>query len=203
MFITIEGGEGAGKSTLIQGLQRCILSKGLDVIVTREPGGTDFGERIRDWLLHSTADISPMAELQLFLAVRAQHLHEVILPALKEGKFVLCDRYNDSSIAYQGYGRGLGVETVSALCQLACEGKNPDLTFYLDLAPVEGLSRLGKQRDRIESEQLSFHHCVREGFLAQAEREPDRMRVLNAREPKEVVLALAIGELDQRLQARV
>jgi dTMP kinase len=203
MFITIEGGEGAGKSTLIQGLREYFSSIGREIVVTREPGGTAIGERIREWLLHGRETITPMAELQLFLAVRAQHLNEVIEPALVRGDVLLCDRYNDSSIAYQGYGRGLGADVVATLCDLATSGRSPDLTFYLDLPPREGLNRLGEARDRIESEEMDFHNRVRNGFLAQADKEPERICVVDARKPKEAVLAEAIVKVAGKLQASV
>ena len=144
-----------------------------------------------------------MAELQLFLAVRAQHLQEVVLPALEAKKVVICDRFNDSTVAYQGYGRGLDPKAVATQCDLACLGMKPDLTLYLDLPPAEGLSRLGEARDRIESEDLSFHHSVRDGFLLRAEEEPERIITLDARQPKEVILALAIRTVADRLPSGV
>ncbi len=199
MFITLEGGEGAGKTTLIEGLRKQLVADHHEVVVTREPGGTALGERIREWLLHGRDDLSPYAELQLFLAVRAQHLHEVIHPALNRGAIVLCDRYNDSSIAYQGYARGLDPEAVATQCELACGGKKADLTLYLDLPPAEGLDRLGEARDRIEGAGLDFHHRVRSGFLALAKAEPERVRQLDARQPKEALLALALREITDKV----
>lgn len=156
MFVTVEGGDGAGKSTLIEH-----LVPHFDLI-TREPGGCELAETIRKWLLHSPT--CPEAETLLFLAARAQHINEVIEPALKAGKSVLCDRFNDSTIAYQGYGRQLGRERVETLCNLACPLK-PDLSIYIDLDPKIALARL-KGLDRIEQEELAFHERVREGFLA-------------------------------------
>ena len=137
MFITFEGGEGSGKTTLIVQLRDVLIQQGHAVLVSREPGGTQLGEAIRGWLLKSEYDglIGNMAELLLFLAARAQHLKQVIRPALEHGKIVLCDRFNDSSVVYQGIARKLGKEKVQALCAQACEGIEPDKTFLLDVVP--------------------------------------------------------------------
>src|SRR6187431_1687241 len=146
IFITIEGGEGAGKTTLIESLYQHLLGLGREVLKTREPGGTPLGEEIRKILLHSTGPVSPYAELSLFLASRAQHISELIAPALAAGKVVLCDRFNDSTIAYQGMARGLGMEEVAAVCRFICAGLEPQLTLYLDIDPAVGLSRAKKSR---------------------------------------------------------
>lgn len=194
MFLTIEGGEGAGKSTLIQGLKAWFEEHGQDVVVTREPGGTRLAEEMRKWLLSQT--LAPQAELNLFLAARAEHLAEVIRPALAEGKVVLCDRFNDSTIAYQGYGRGLDVERVYQSCLSACEGTLPEVTLYLDLPPEIGFERIGGGGDRIEEAGTKFHQKVRQGYLMIADSEPDRVRVLDATQEPSVVLAHAIDVVD-------
>lgn len=183
-FITFEGGEGAGKTTLINRLKELFEAQGFMVLVTREPGGTPLGEAIRELLLHRDKGLAlgHRAELLLFLSARAQHVEERISPALKEGKVVLCDRFSDSSVAYQGYARKLGMKEVEALNLFATGGLIPDLTFFLDLDPHQGLARASKVRalDHFEEEKLDFHKLVREGFLKQAEDNPKRMRIIDA-----------------------
>ena len=182
LFITFEGGEGAGKTTLIQRIVDAISAKGRSVIKVREPGGTPLGEEIRQLVLHRQGKINPYAELSLFLASRAQHIAEVILPALEAGQVVLCDRFNDSTIAYQGAARGLGVEKVAQFCEFISQGLKPQLTLYLDLDPELGLSRAAKAReqDRIESETVLFHRKIREGYLAIHKKEEQRFRLIDA-----------------------
>lgn len=187
IFITFEGGEGAGKTTLIEKVKK-ILSKKHQIVVTREPGGTKFGEHVRQLVLNKKdCDISSKAELCLFLASRSQHIKEVIRPALKQNKIVLCDRYNDSSIAYQGYARGLGIDEVMDFSSFIIEDCIPDLTIYLDLDPKIGLSRVKSGLDRIESEKITFHQKIREGFHILAKKYPDRLHLINAnKKPEEV-----------------
>jgi dTMP kinase len=194
LFITFEGGEGAGKTTLIEEIYQHLLRERRPVLKTREPGGTPLGEEIRALLLHHKGPVSPYAEFSLFLASRAQHIAEVIRPALKAGKIVLCDRFNDSTIAYQGMARGLGVVEVTAVCQFICEGLEPHLTLYLDIDPELGLSRTQKRiaLDRIEAEDIAFHTKIREGYLAIQETNPDRFRLLNAALTPEAVFKRAI-----------
>lgn len=187
LFITFEGGEGAGKSTLIASLASKLKEKGLDPLITREPGGSELGKTIRSWLLDKDSlPLSKRAELLLFLADRAQHVEEKLLPALKEGKIILCDRYIDSTLAYQGYGRGLNQAELVAGCHLATGGLEPDLTFLLDLPPQVGLSRR-QERDRFEEEEIGFHERVRQGFLALA-KSRSRIHVIDATKPPKVVL---------------
>lgn len=206
-FVTIEGGEGSGKSTLISGLEDVLIAQGCNVVRTREPGGAPLSEYIRKWILerHQQMAIGSMAELLLFLAGRAQHLEELIVPALAAGKVVLCDRFNDSTVAYQGGARGLGVGFVQQLCDMVCNNVVPDLTIYLDIEPRKGLERSVRvhkaeapvgEKDRIESEGLLFHDKVRQEFLAQAKRYPQRIRVLDATLPKEEILEQAIKLLE-------
>ncbi len=190
MFITFEGGEGAGKSTLIDRLANELNRLGKDVLTTRAPGSLNVGARIRDLLLHSNkGEITPKTELFLFLADRASHVDQVIKPALEVGKIVLCDRFNDSTIAYQGVARGLGEEEVAKMCDFACTGLQPDLTFYLDLDPNIGLMRaknLGPS-DRIESETLAFHQKIRQAYLRIAQQDPDRVHIIDAARDKDHV----------------
>lgn len=197
-FITFEGGEGAGKTTLIEEIFRYLTSHGYEVLKTREPGGTHLGEKIRSLVLESREEkISPFAELSLFLASRAQHVEQVILPALIAGKIVLCDRFNDSSVAYQGIARNLGKNEVSQACTFFSQGLVPSLTFYLDIDPKIGMSRVQKSRikDRIEQEDYSFHHLVRNAFLTIAKENPQRVFILDASSPKHQVQQIAIQKL--------
>lgn len=184
-FITFEGGEGAGKSTLIRKLSQELLKKGYSVVTTREPGGTPVGERIRECLLDPQfkSELGAKAELLLFLSSRAQHIDRLIKPALDQNSIVLCDRFNDSTIAYQGAGRQLGIDYVSTLCNDVCQEIQPRLTFFLDLEPEEGLARRKKTVntvDRIESEGLDFHERVRNGFRFLANENPERIHTINA-----------------------
>jgi dTMP kinase len=199
LLVTLEGGDGAGKSTLMKGLQRLLEERGEAVVSTRAPGGTALGEKIRSILLEKEHLLSDRSELFLFLADRAQHMQEVIFPLLAEGKIVLCDRFNDSTVAYQGVARDLDFSLVRSFCHFATEGKEPDLTFYLDLSPEIGLQRtLHKtgEKDRMESEPLAFHEKIRKAFLQIAEENPRRVRVLDATKSPETLLQQAIYGLD-------
>jgi dTMP kinase len=200
LFITFEGGEGAGKTTLIQHLKKVLEQHGLDPLVTREPGGTWVGEEVRKLLLHRDS-LCPWTELLLFLSARAQHLHDLILPALSQGRPVLCDRFNDSTVAYQGVARGMGFDKIYRLCNEVCEGVQPDLTFFLDLPAQTGIDRAKKANrtlDRLESEKIEFHQKVREGYLEIARREPDRIVVIDAGQSELEVLAWAKEALEKR-----
>lgn len=187
-FITIEGIEGAGKSTLAEALRQRLISNNLEVVLTREPGGGEIGDLIRDLLLDLGKQMSLRAELLLFEAARAQHVDEVIAPALGRGAIVICDRFADSSIAYQGRARGIEADTITCLNDFATQGLKPNLTILLDLAADAGLARQ-RSVDRISSEGLAFHESVREGYLAIARAEPDRVVVVDAARPFEEVLA--------------
>jgi len=190
MFITLEGIEGSGKTSQIHAMARWLEANGHDSLVTREPGGTAIGGQIRRVLLHpGNDDLAPGAELLLYVADRVQHLETVIRPALAAGKVVVCDRYFDATLVYQGYARGLDKAMIRQLHQLACSGLTPDLTLLLDLAPEEGLARAWQriqsdsahaQESRFEKEKLAFHRRVREGYLDLARREPDRYTVIDA-----------------------
>lgn len=207
-FITIEGLDGCGKSTQLEKLAGALRQQGLDLVVTREPGGTPAGEKMRAVLLDSrTSGLSPWAELALMFAARAQHIDEVIGPALAAGKFVLCDRFTDSSEAYQGGGRQLGSEPVLQLHRTLCRGVQPDLTILMDsdvAASVERARRrnqLRPQQDegRFERESRDFFRRVRETYLAIAQREPERVALIDARRPIDTVHAEILRTVRERL----
>jgi dTMP kinase len=185
MFVTLEGPEGAGKSTVLPALARALREGGREVVTTREPGAGEFGSAVRDLLLHG-GDIEPLTELFLFLADRAEHVAKTVRPALARGAVVLCDRHADSTVVYQGYGRGLDLDQLRSLNSLATGGLVPDLTLLLDVPPEVGLARVSKG-DRLDKEPLDFHKRVREGFLTEAEREPGRWRIIDASQPSESV----------------
>lgn len=189
-FITLEGSEGSGKSTNLAYIHQKLRQSGIDVVLTREPGGTPLAEQIRALLLdHQQAPMCSDTELLLMFAARAQHLQELILPALESGKWVLCDRFTDATYAYQGAGRGISEERIAVLEQWVQGGLRPDLTFFLDLPVAQGLARAGERStpDRFEREQIDFFERVRQGYLAQAEHDPKRYRVVDASVPLEQV----------------
>jgi len=187
-FITFEGGEGSGKTTLIENIKHYLTKKSLPFISTREPGGTKLGEDIREILLKKRGvSITSKAELCLFLASRAQHLEEVIIPAIKEKKIVLCDRFNDSSVAYQGEARGLGIDNVISFSSYILEDAIPDLTIYLDIDPKIAMQRIKRGLDKIEEEKIIFHEKIRRGFKILQKKDPSRIKMIDAsRSPKKV-----------------
>lgn len=187
-LITFDGIEGSGKSTQLAALSRALTAKGWSVVSTREPGGSPLGEGVRRLVLDPAfAGMSARAELWLYLAARADHVERVILPALASGAIVLCDRFSEATIAYQGCGRGLPLDEVETAVELAAGGLRPDLVVLLDLPVEEGLRRVGERRltNRLDLESTAFHQRVRDGYLALATREPDRIRVFDARRPLE------------------
>jgi len=180
-LITFEGGEGTGKSTQLQMLAQRLIAAELPVVIVREPGGTQVGERVRELLLDPASSIDARAELLLYESSRAALVHEVIRPALEQGAIVLMDRFYDSTTAYQSFGRGLPLDEVEALNRFAADGIVPDRTVVFDLDPAEGLRRATAEvADRLEREDLAFHERVRGGFLEIAQREPERVVVLDA-----------------------
>ncbi|MFA7248739.1 MAG: dTMP kinase [Dehalococcoidia bacterium] len=186
-FVTLEGGEGAGKSTQIAALARLATVAGLEVVTCREPGGTPLGERLRSALLSTEAGETtpaPAAELLVFTAARAQLVAEVIRPALERGALVICDRFSDSTMAYQHYGRGLDRAMVEAANHAATQGLVPDLTVLLDLPPEQAFQRGDRGGDYLEREDMAFHRRVRRGFLELAAAEPERWLVLDATHPE-------------------
>lgn len=189
LFVVLEGGEGAGKTTQMRLLQEAIERAGYDVVVTREPGGTELGERIRDLLLAPDEVVTDRAEALLYAAARAQHAEDVIRPALHKGAVVLCDRYLDSSVAYQGAARGLGEREVEELSRWGTEGLSPDLVVLLDVNAEEGLRRAGEHPDRLEAAGLEFHRSVNEAFRRRAVTAADRFLVVDAHRPVEDIHA--------------
>mgnify|MGYP001816237962 CR=1 FL=1 len=182
-FVTLEGGEGAGKSTNLTYVRERLEQRGIRLLLTREPGGTGLGEKIRALLLDpNNADMVSDAELLLMFAARAQHLQEVIQPALQTGTWVLCDRFTDATYAYQGYGRGIELERIAVLEQWVQGERRPDLTLLMDLPVEMGLERAGRRSepDRFERQTLAFFERVRNGYLNLAQAEPQRFRVIDA-----------------------
>jgi dTMP kinase len=210
-FITIEGLDGCGKSTQLERLAAVLRAEGVEVVVTREPGGTPAGEKIRAVLLDShTGDLSPWAELAMMFASRAQHIHEVILPALNAGKFVLCDRFTDSSEAYQGGGRKLGSEPVLRLHEILCQGLQPDMTILMVSDVAKSVARARKRNlakdpnsiadeNRFEQENRAFFQRVLDKYQEIAQREPDRVFAVDAKPPAEVVHPQIVAEVRRRL----
>ena len=201
-FITLEGGEGAGKSTQIQVIKDYLLSRGNDVVVTREPGGTPEGQEIRNLLVSGDKDKwSPLSETLLILADRAAHLERIIRPALAEGKYVVCDRFFDSTKAYQGVAGGLGLDVIHNLQQPVLGTTLPDFTLLLDIDPEKGLRRAQERGGelRFESKTLAYHRTLRNAFLDFAAQEPDRIFVIDADRDVEAVSADILAVLDERL----
>lgn len=180
MFITFEGADGCGKTTQIKLIDEYLRSKGYKTLLTREPGSKGLGEKIREILLNYDGEVSSRCESFLFLADRAQHVDCIIKPALQEGTIVLCDRHTDSTVAYQGYGRGLDIEEIKKLNAIATGGLKPDLTIVFDVDIETSQSRIGKNKDRMESAGIEFFKKVREGFLEIAKEEPERVKVINS-----------------------
>ena len=187
LFITFEGADGCGKSTQLSLLQKYLESKGFEVIVTREPGAKGLGQEIRKLLLHYEGYISPKCEAFMFLADRAQHIDTIIKTAVDEGKIVLCDRHTDSTVAYQGYGRGEDIEKLKYLNNLATSGFIPDLTLVYDVDIETALKRRGDDRDRMEQAGKEFQIKVQNGYKKIAELEPDRVKIIDAKPDIETV----------------
>ncbi len=180
LFITFEGADGCGKTTQIELLDKYLKNKGYNTLLTREPGAKGLGTQLREILLHYDGEVSSKCESFLFLADRAQHVDCIVKPAIKEGKIVLCDRHTDSTVAYQGYGRGLDINEIKHLNNIATSSLKPDLTILLDVDIETSMKRVGKDKDRMESSGKDFFNRVREGFLKIAELEPDRVKLISS-----------------------
>lgn len=196
LFITFEGGEGSGKSTQVRVLHRRLLRMGIPAVLTHEPGGTPLGNRLRRWL--KGEELDPHTELLLFNASRAHLVSQVIRPALKSGTVVICDRFAESTIAYQGYGRGLALNLIEAANSIATQGLKPDLTILLDIPVEQGLARK-RLSDRFEKEDLAFHQRVRRGYLEMAKKDPQRWLVIDASLPKKEIERLIWERVQQLL----
>ncbi|MGX1902128.1 dTMP kinase [Thermolongibacillus altinsuensis] len=201
LFFSFEGPDGAGKTTIVQMLERHLINKGFNVMATREPGGIEIAEQIRSILLNpNNKTMDARTEALLYAAARRQHLVEKIIPSLEEGKVVLCDRFIDSSLAYQGFARGLGVDEILSINQFAINGLMPTLTIYFDIDPKIGLERIGKNQkrevNRLDLEQLAFHERVRKGYLMLLEQFPKRMRKVDASQPIEKVFSDVVALLE-------
>ena len=180
LFITFEGADGCGKTTQINLLKDYLENKGYSVLLTREPGGKGLGEKIREILLNYDGIVADRCESFLFLADRAQNIEVIIKPAIEKGQIVLCDRHTDSSVAYQGYGRGLDIEQIKILNNLATGGMQPDLTLVFDIDVETSMKRVGNEKDRMESSGKEFFNRVRNGYLELAKNEPNRMKVVDS-----------------------
>jgi dTMP kinase len=198
LFITLEGGEGAGKSVQLEALSKALSGQAPNVVTTREPGGTPLGERLREVLLDIDSEFDPLAEAMLFAAARAELVRSVIKPTLDRGDFVICDRYADSTVAYQGYASDVDLMSIGQLNQIATGGLIPDLTILLDLPVEDGLRRSGGD-DRFESEDVTFHERVRAGYLALAEHDSERWMVVDATQPREAITSQIVERVEALL----
>ena len=203
-FITFEGCEGCGKSTQSRYLSKKLSQAGISVKLTREPGGTVLGDEIRHVLKRRRQDnITPEAEMLLFAACRIQLITEIIKPGLQKDTVIICDRYTDSTLAYQGYGRGIDLPTIETINELATKGIKPDLTILLDIPAHEGLSRKStRSEDRFETEDIAFHEKVRNGYLKLAAQEPERWFVIDATLPKAKISNIIWDKVNQLLQTK-
>lgn len=200
LFITFEGADGCGKTTQLNLLKEYLERKGYDVILTREPGAKGLGIKIREILLNYDGEVSNRCESFLFLADRAQNIDIIVNPAIKEGKIVLCDRHTDSSVAYQGYGRGLDIEQIKTLNNLATGGKTPDLTLVFDVDIETSMKRVGNKKDRMESAGVEFFNRVRNGYLEIAKQEPERIKVIDSTKSIEDVHNQVLQVIEQILK---
>ena len=193
LFITFEGCDGCGKTTQLELLAKFLEEKGYDVVVTREPGAKGLGTKLREILLNYDGEVSSNCESFLFLADRAQHIDTLVKPAITQGKIVLCDRHIDSTVAYQGYGRGINLEQINYLNNLATSGLKPDLTLLFDVDTETSMKRVGKNRDRMESAGFEFQEKVRHGYLTLAKEEPKRIRIFDSRKTIEQLHQEVLG----------
>ena len=180
LFITFEGADGCGKTTQLKLLAEYLMKNGRDVVITREPGAKGLGEKVREILLNYDGVVSDRCESFLFLADRAQNIDVIVNPAVEAGQIVLCDRHIDSTVAYQGYGRGLDIERINMLNNIATNSRKPDLTIVFDIDVETSQKRVGSEKDRMESAGIEFHNRVRNGYLEIAKQEPQRVKVIDA-----------------------
>lgn len=206
-MLVFDGSNGAGKTTVIKGVEKYLTLKGFDVLLTREPGGTPIGEKIREVILDpSTPEMCYMTELMLFGAGRAQHVQQKITPALAQGKIVLSDRFDAATFSFQHFARGIDLDTIIKINDLALAGFTPDMNIILDLDPKEGLKRVisrGEGLDRLEDEKSDFLVKAREGYLKQAEQSPEKFEIIDAAQSKENVLSDVIKIIDSLLESQM
>lgn len=202
-MVVFDGSNGAGKTTVIKSVEKYLIAKGFDVLLTREPGGTPIGEKIREVLLSpETPEMTFMTELMLFGAGRAQHIQEKLIPALSDGKIVISDRFDAATYSFQHFARGIDIDTINKVNDLALNGFSPNMNIILDLDPAEGLKRVqsrGEGLDRLEDEKSEFLIKARNGYLTQAEQSPEKFEVINAAQSKEKVLEDVIKVIDTLL----
>ncbi len=200
-MLVCDGSNGAGKTTVIKTIAAYLTAKGFDVLLTREPGGTTIGEKIRDVILDpSTPEMIDMTELMLFGAARAQHIKEKIIPALNTGKVVISDRFDAATFSFQHYARGINIDTITQINNLALDGFSPDMNIILDLDPLIGLERVkqrGEGLDRMEDEKIDFLNRARDGYLQQAQANPGKFTVIDASQPQETVAEQVVSVLDK------
>lgn len=201
LFITFEGADGCGKTTQLNLLSEYLKKNGREVLITREPGGKGLGEKIREILLNYDGEVSSNSEAFLFLADRAQNIDKIVKPAVDEGKIVLCDRHTDSTLAYQGYGRGVDLNQLKMLNNLATSGFKPDLTLVFDIDVETSMSRVGKEKDRMESAGVEFHQKVRDGYLEISKEEPDRVKVINSKDTIENIFEQVKTVYEQKIKS--
>ncbi len=201
LFITFEGIDGCGKTTQIKLLKEYFEKNGKSVVLTREPGAKGLGTKLREILLNYDGEVSPNCESFLFLADRAQNIDIIVKPAIEEGKIVLCDRHIDSTVAYQGYGRGLDIDRITKLNDIATSGHKPDLTFVFDIDIDTSMARVGKEKDRMESAGIEFFKKVREGYIDISKNEPKRVKLIDGTQPIENIHNQVITEVNALLDA--
>ena len=197
LFITFEGADGCGKTTQLNLLKDYLENKGYEVVITREPGAKGLGEKIREILLNYDGEVSNRCESFLFLADRAQNIDIIVNPAIQQGKIVLCDRHTDSTVAYQGYGRGLDIKQINMLNNIATNNKKPDLTLVFDVDIETSMKRVGSQQDRMEKSGKDFFNRVRNGYLELAKQEPERIKVIDTTKSIEEVKKDVVEIIDQ------
>lgn len=200
LFITFEGADGCGKTTQLNLVKEFLEANDYEVMLTREPGGKGLGEKLRNILLNYEGEVADKCESFLFLADRAQNIDKIVKPALEEGKIVLCDRHTDSTVAYQGYGRGLDIEQINYLNNIATGSIKPDLTLIYDVDIETSMSRVGQEKDRMENSGMEFFNRVRDGYLKIAKNEPQRVKVINSTKTIDEVFEDTIGVIEEYLK---